>query len=84
MSTSPRSLRGDFVMNSEPLCVTSVEMFQKELWRAVFDRVLCYAVQDKLPNRPNRTYEREAYNQRPQSAQFKKRPPKKSRINPNS
>ncbi len=45
-------------------------------WRAAFDRALRYALQDQLPNRPNRSDDREACHQRPKSAQFKKRPPK--------
>ena len=46
-------------------------------WREGFRRALSYAMKDKLPNRPNRSYEREAYHQRPKSSQFKKRIPKK-------
>ena len=45
-------------------------------WRRAFDQALHYAQQDKLPNRPNRHYEREAYHQRPKSAGFKKHPTK--------
>ena len=45
-------------------------------WRRAFDQALHDAQQDKLPNRPNRHYEREAYHQRPKSAGFKKRPTK--------
>lgn len=44
--------------------------------RSAFDRALKIAMKDKLPNRPNRHFEREAYHRRPKSAQFKKRPPK--------
>lgn len=45
-------------------------------WRHAFQRALHYAKKDKLPNRPGRSYEREAYHQRPKSSQFKKRKPK--------
>lgn len=41
--------------------------------RLAFDRALTYAMKDKLPNRPNRHYDREAYQRRPKSAQFQKR-----------
>jgi hypothetical protein len=36
-------------------------------------------VKDKLPNRPGRTYKREAYRKRPKDVQFEKRakPPSK-------
>ena len=40
-------------------------------WRRAFDQALHYAQQDKLPNRPNRHYEREAYHQRRKSAGLK-------------
>lgn len=42
--------------------------------QAAFQRALKYAMKDKLPHRPDRHYEREAYHRRPKSAQFKKRP----------
>jgi hypothetical protein len=45
-------------------------------WRDGYQTALHYAMHDKLPNRPNRSYEREAYHQRSKSAQFKKRIPK--------
>lgn len=45
-------------------------------WRNAFQTALHYAKKDKLPNRPGRSYEREAYHQRPKSSQFKKRIPK--------
>lgn len=45
-------------------------------WRQAFQTALRYAMKDKLPNRPGRSYEREAYHQRPKSSQFKKRIPK--------
>lgn len=50
-----------------------------ELWREAFERALGYAMKDKLPNRPNRRFKREAYRKRPKNIQFKKRekPPSK-------
>ncbi len=48
-------------------------------WRSAFVRALGYAMTDKLPNRPGRSNEREAYRKRPKADQFKKRtkPPTK-------
>lgn len=48
-----------------------------ESWRERYRLALSYATHDKLPNRPGRSYEREAYSRRPQSAQFKKRKSKR-------
>ena len=48
-----------------------------ESWRERYRLALYYAMHDKLPNRPGRSYEREAYSRRPKSAQFKKRKPKR-------
>ena len=42
-------------------------------WRAEYRQALRIAMQDKLPNRPGRTYDREAYARRSKSSQFKKR-----------
>ena len=48
-------------------------------WRNAFVRALGIAMKDKLPNRPGRTYKREAYRKRPKDVQFEKRakPPSK-------
>lgn len=48
-------------------------------WRAAYVRALKWAMKDKLPNRPGRSYEREAYRKRPKNLDFKKRgkPPSK-------
>lgn len=51
-----------------------------ESWREQYHTALRIAMQDKLPNRPNRSYERETYQRRPKSAQFKKRKPKDLQI----
>lgn len=42
-------------------------------WRAGYEVALRYAMKDKLPDRPGRSYEREAYHKRPKSSGFKKR-----------
>jgi hypothetical protein len=42
-------------------------------WSEKYRTALSYATLDKLPNRPGRRFEREAYPQRPKSNQFKKR-----------
>jgi hypothetical protein len=42
-------------------------------WRARYERALGYAMQDKLPNRPGRSYPREVYHRRPKSSHFPKR-----------
>lgn len=44
-----------------------------ELWREKFREALSYAMMDKLPNRPGRSFKREAYPKRPKSNQFEKR-----------
>jgi hypothetical protein len=44
-------------------------------WREQFRVALKYATQDKLPNRPGRSYPREAYPRRPKSTHFQKRKP---------
>lgn len=48
-------------------------------WQRRYQKALHYAMNNKLPNRPGRSYEREAYPRRPKSNQFKKRlkPPEK-------
>ncbi len=48
-------------------------------WQAQYDLALSYAMKDKLPNRPGRSYPRTAYHRRPKSAQFPKRAPPNSR-----
>lgn len=44
-------------------------------WRDRYRTALRYAMRDKLPNRPNRAFPREAYTKRHKSAQYKKRRP---------
>jgi hypothetical protein len=45
-------------------------------WRNRYRKALRVAMQDKLPNRPGRSYPREVYTKAPKSVQFKKRKPK--------
>ena len=45
-------------------------------WRNAYETALYYAMKVKLPNRPGRSYEREAYHKRSKSSGFKKRLPK--------
>ena len=42
-------------------------------WRECYRKALHYAMRDKLPHRPGRSYPREAYAKRHKSSQFKKR-----------
>jgi hypothetical protein len=42
-------------------------------WREQYRKALHYAMQDKLPHRPDRSFAREAYPKRPKSNAFKKR-----------
>lgn len=53
-------------------------------WRAKYRQALIIATQDKLPNRPGRSFEREVYARRPKSTQFKKRRPKNPAPEPDS
>ena len=53
-------------------------------WRAKYRPALLIATQDKLPNRPGRSFEREAYARRPKSTQFKKRKPETHEPKPDS
>jgi len=51
-------------------------------WRDQYRKALGYAMQDKIPNRPDRSFEREAYHKRHKSAAFKKRKPTDSNPKP--
>lgn len=46
-------------------------------WRNQYRKALGYAMKDKLPKRPGRSFDREAYHRRHKSTSFKKRIPKK-------
>ncbi|MCX7417989.1 MAG: IS4 family transposase, partial [Planctomycetia bacterium] len=53
-------------------------------WRAKYRQALLMATQDKLPNRPGRSFAREVYARRPKSNQFQKRRPKNPGPKPDS
>ena len=50
-----------------------IEVSAPDQWLERLDRALHYASQQKLPNRPGRSYPREAYARRPKSTHFQKR-----------
>lgn len=52
-------------------------------WRERYRLALYYALHDKLPHRPGRSCEREAYRRYPESAHFKKRKSKRNPTNEN-
>jgi len=53
-------------------------------WQAKYRQALLMATQDKLPNRPGRSFTREAYTRRPKSNQSQKRTPKHPDPKPDS
>ena len=53
-------------------------------WRVKYRDALKQATQDKLPNRPGRSFERETYPRRPKSNHFKKRRPNHPAPEPDS
>jgi hypothetical protein len=55
-----------------------------EEWRERFRLALHYAMRDKLPNRPGRSYERCVYPRRPKSNHFEKRTPPVDDTHPNT
>jgi hypothetical protein len=69
----PRRLSFKRVWTTFGTFLLSAMFTDAEAWRQRYRLALYYAMQDKLPNRPGRSYEREAYSRRPKSAQFKKR-----------
>lgn len=71
----PRRLSFKRVWTTFRTFLLSAMYTDPDRWRTKYQQALRYAMQDKLPNRPNRSYEREAYSKRPKSAQFKKRSP---------
>ena len=75
---SPRKLSFTGVLATFNTFLLETKFTTAAHWRSGYQEALHYAMQQKLPNRPNRSYEREAYHQRPKSAQFKKRTPKKA------
>jgi hypothetical protein len=79
---SPRKLSFTGVLATFNIFLLETKFTTAARWRAGYQEALHYAMQMKLPNRPNRSFEREAYHQRPKSAQFKKRTPKSAAREP--
>jgi len=73
----PRSLSFKRTWTTFCTFLLSAMYTDPESWRGRYRLALHYAMQDKLPHRPGRSYEREAYSRRPKSAQFKRRKPKR-------
>lgn len=73
---APRKLSFKRVLTTFKTFLLTTMFTTAAAWREGYQEALHYAMKDKLPNRPGRSYEREAYHQRPKSAQFKKRIPK--------
>ncbi|MBC8097684.1 MAG: IS4 family transposase [Akkermansiaceae bacterium] len=61
-----------FLLNAMPLSPVQ--------WRERYAKALHYAMRDKLPNRPGRSYERCVYPRRPKSNHFEKRTPQQEEI----
>ncbi len=70
---SPRRLSFKRVWTTFRTFLLSQTFTEPAEWRAAYDRALKYATQDKLPNRPGRSYPRAAYQRRPKSQQYEKR-----------
>ena len=73
----PRRLSFKGVLTTFTIFLLNKSFASSSDWPRAFERALTYAMKDKLPNRPNRHFEREAYHRCPKSSQFKKRPVKK-------
>lgn len=73
-SLKPRELSFKRVLSTFEVFLLSRLFKSASEARSAFARALKIAMKDKLPHRPDRHYEREAYQRRPKSAQFKKRP----------
>lgn len=73
----PRKLSFKRVWTTFHTFLLSAMFTDAESWRDRYRQALYYATHDKLPNRPGRSYEREAYRRRPKSDHFKKRTPKR-------
>jgi hypothetical protein len=72
----PRRLRFKRTWTTFRTFLLSAMYTDAQSWRERYRQALSYAMYDKLPNRPGRSYKREAYGRRPKSSQFKKREPK--------
>ena len=70
---SPRRLSFKNVWRTYRISLLGSMFTDPAQWRAKYRRALAEAMQEKLPNRPNRSFKREAYGKRPKSNQFEKR-----------
>lgn len=69
----PRDLSFTGVWSVYRHMLQGIEVSDPNEWTERLDRALRYASQQKLPNRPGRSYPREAYGRRPKSTHFQKR-----------
>ncbi|WP_231745945.1 IS4 family transposase [Rosistilla oblonga] len=76
----PRELSFTGVWSVYRHMLQGIEVSDPGRWIERLDRVLHYASKQKLPNRPGRSYPREAYARRPKTTHFQKRR-KKSKPN---
>ena len=73
----PRRLSFKRTWTTYRVFLSSSMYTEASAWRLRYEKALTYAMRDKLPNRPDRRFEREVYPRRPKSNQFKKRIRKK-------
>lgn len=69
----PRRLSFTKVWNTYQIFLLNAMHTEPAKWRESYRTALSYAMRDKLPNRPGRSFAREAYPKRHKSSQFKKR-----------
>ena len=78
---TPRRMSFKSTWTTSHILLWSSQAKDSSGWRTQYRQALLIVTQDKLPNRPGRSFEQEAYTRRPKSTQFQKR---KSKIpNPN-
>ena len=69
----PRELSFTGVWSVYRNMLQGIEVSDSNQWIERLERALRYASQQKLPNRPGRSYPREAYTRRPKTTHFQKR-----------
>ena len=69
----PRELSFTGVWSVYRNMLQGIEVSDSNQWTERLERALKYASQQKLPNRPGRSYPREAYARRPKTTHFQKR-----------
>lgn len=77
----PRRLSFTSVWNTFRILLLSKSSTDPAQWRDHYRRALHMAMRDKLPNRPGRSYKREAYRRTSKATHFPKRSPPKSKTN---